>query len=307
MATIKANNAIRADVRAAYGNNPNIPLDCGFVWAIPNVYKTGHPITIKVVPANDVAPIGNSPLTTSGDCNNPGTNNPGYRPPSWKDFPLQNPSYLSLLNFFSEMSERGISFTDEEKEVIAEYPDLMNSIRSYVNQYGQKPDGSNTFIMSGVDQQKYPRFTAMVKSMPDFVDQHDRVKQALIRHTKLPWSKIKVLLKFGSGPKIEVYELSPDSYYGPTVYPAYPEPFIEVSARYVRGLEAASLSGTREATAFLLTVTLLHELTHYGAVDGGRNESRNDEFGDDFEREVLGTTITKNNAGQLVVDFNKQN
>ncbi len=213
-------------------------------------------------------------------------------------------------NFFYDMNYNhspSIYFDEEEQAVIRDYPLLISSLQNYIDQYGQKPDGSNAFILSAADQAQYPRFTELVRNLPGFVEQHERVKQALIRHTHLAWSKIRPLLKFGSGPKIVVNELTPATYYGHTVYPAYPEPFIEISARYVRGLEAANLSGTKEATAFLLSVTLLHELTHYGAVDGGRNESRNDEFGDEFEREVLGTTITKDNAGRLLVDFNKQN
>lgn len=212
--------------------------------------------------------------------------------------------------FFWSMENRiggGIYFDGNEKDVIREYPDLIYSISNYVQQDGQKPNGRRVFVLSDTDQQQYPRFTELVRSLPDFVEQHDRVKQALVQHTNLPWNKIKSLLKFGSGPKIVVNELSPASYYGHTIYPAFPEPFIEISARYVRGLEAANLNGTKEATAFLLTVTMLHELTHYGAVDGGRNETRNNEFGDDFERTVLGTTIGKDNAGKLLIDFNKAN
>ena len=44
------------------------------------------------------------------------------------------------MNFFSEMSGRGISFTDEEKEVIAEYPELIDDIRAYIDTNGFKPN-----------------------------------------------------------------------------------------------------------------------------------------------------------------------
>ena len=147
-------------------------------------------------------------------------------------------------------------------------------------------------------------------SLPDFVEQHDKVRQALIRHTNLPYNKIKVLLKFGSGPKIIIRDLRAelgDKIYGHTVYPGYPEGRIEMQDSFVRGLEQASYSGTREATAFLLSVTVLHELTHYGAVDGGRVEvPMSDEFGNDFEREILGTRINKDNADQLRSIFYKK-
>ena len=302
--TIKANNVYRADVRNAYGNNPNIPLDCGFLWAIPNEYKTGNsPLNVRVVPVNDFAPVMNGNKTTPGVCAKPGINPPSNTNPPIPQLPYVAPT---VAEFYLKMSQRGIYFSEEERAVIAEY-NLYERTKTFVDQYGRKPDGSNAFIMSDADQRQYPRFTGLVRSMPAFVEQHDRVKQALIRHTKLPWSKIKALLTFGSGPRISITNLKAtisDKAYGHTIYPAYPEGRIEIEESFVRGLEQAFYKGTQEATAFLLTVTLLHELTHYGAVDGGRIEvPLSDEFGADFEREVLGTRINKLNADQLRVIF----
>ncbi|AKD53973.1 hypothetical protein SD10_02675 [Spirosoma radiotolerans] len=104
-ATIRANTVSRPDVRQAYNNNPNIPLDCGFIWGIPDGYKHGHSLTIKVVPANDISPTGNitqSPMATPSDCNNPNIVPPGdpsNRPPTWKDFPdLKNLSDQYFLS-----------------------------------------------------------------------------------------------------------------------------------------------------------------------------------------------------------------
>lgn len=208
-----------------------------------------------------------------------------------------------FLHFMQTVRQPSIGFTYEEQTLIREYPELIASLGSYIGQYGEKPDGNSAFRLDAAYQQQYPRFTEVVKSLPTFVEQHERVKNVLVNHTHLPWSKIKTLLKFGSGPKIIIQELN--GIYGHTVYPAYPEGFIEINAAFVRGLEAANLNSTKEATTFLLAVTLLHELTHYGAVDGGRNETRVNEFGDEFEREVLGTLISKNNAGQLLITFKK--
>ncbi|QHV98240.1 STM2901 family protein [Spirosoma endbachense] len=72
-ATIKANQVSRPDVQGAHGNN--VPLDCGFMWEIPTQYRTGHPLTIAVMPVNNPNAMGTR--TTSGDCSNPTPTNPG--------------------------------------------------------------------------------------------------------------------------------------------------------------------------------------------------------------------------------------
>jgi hypothetical protein len=139
VATIKANNVVRSDVRAAYGNNPNIPLDCGFVWAIPDIYKIGKPVTIQVVPVNDVSSISNSPLTSTGDCNKPGTNQGGTTgPPSWKDFPnLKNLSDQYFLNnYVIAGPERPINIAQRLNcfGTIPDDPKYKYSVTLYVDQ-----------------------------------------------------------------------------------------------------------------------------------------------------------------------------
>ena len=220
---------------------------------------------------------------------------------------LNSSAAYNFIYAMQNVRNPAIFFDADEQTYLRANPTIIAALRDYIEEYGEKPDGSKAFRLSASDQQNYPKFTDLVKNLPSFVEQHERVKNALTNHTNLPWSKMKVLLKFGSGPKLMINELGRSTYYGHTIYPAFPEGFIEINASYVRGLEAANLNATREATAFLLTVTLLHEITHYGAVDGGRSETRSNEFGNDFEREILGTTITRNNAGQLLVEFNKLN
>ncbi|WP_461081927.1 PA14 domain-containing protein [Spirosoma flavus] len=74
VATIKANQESRPNIRA-YFNNPNIPIDCGFVWEIPDHLKTGRPLSVMVMPIYNPNPIGTR--TTSSDCSKPTTGNPG--------------------------------------------------------------------------------------------------------------------------------------------------------------------------------------------------------------------------------------
>ncbi|GAB3960652.1 hypothetical protein GCM10028805_58270 [Spirosoma harenae] len=112
--------------------------------AIPDAYKDGHKLTVKVVPANNISPTGNiqnSPITSSNDCNKPNTTDPNDPNNQPTDSPnLNTPEIRALINFYAEIQNKGISFTDDEKAVIAKYPDLMNRIRDYVNQTGNKPD-----------------------------------------------------------------------------------------------------------------------------------------------------------------------
>ncbi|AQG80647.1 hypothetical protein [Spirosoma montaniterrae] len=264
---------------------------------------------IPTVPgAGDPAWIWNNPVTSGGGMDGGNGNGSPPLPVMVGDDGLIGASLLERF-FYGMENNKSIFFDSEERAVISQYPDILTfRLSQYAEQYGGKPDGSTAFILSEADQQLYPRFTELLRNISTFVEQHERVKQALSRHTNLPWSKIKPLLKFGAGPKIIIRNLKPEfgeKAYGHTVHPGFPESRIEIQDSFVRGLEVST--GTREATAFLLVVTLLHELTHYGAVDGGRNESRIDEFGDDFEREILGTTIIRDNAGRLLVQFNKLN
>jgi hypothetical protein len=200
-----------------------------------------------------------------------------------------------------------ITFTTEEQKVINEYATLTFYLDDYINQYGSKPDGTNAFKMDLADIQQYPRFTELVRSLPHFVEDHPRVKNALVSHSGLPWATIKVFLKFGYGPQLKIFDLADSRLYGQTVHPGFPESRVTIQRRFVQGLENANLEGTKEATSFLLTITLLHELVHYGAVNAGLKETSVDEFGADFEREVLGTTVSRDNAGKVLIEFKKNN
>ncbi|WP_234734969.1 sialate O-acetylesterase [Tellurirhabdus bombi] len=89
-ATIKSNQVSRADVRAAFGNDAGIPIDCGFLWQIPAQYKTGQPITIVVRPAgNTSAQLGGSNPMTTAAC--PGTSTPPTPQPPTPQPPTPQP------------------------------------------------------------------------------------------------------------------------------------------------------------------------------------------------------------------------
>ncbi|WP_337085578.1 hypothetical protein [Elizabethkingia anophelis] len=160
---------------------------------------------------------------------------------------------------------------------------------------------SPNFRMKFSDQQKYPRFTNMVKNLEKFVRDNPVVLKALVKNTGLSEEKVLEGLKWGKGPLIDFDEF-PSTKYGE--YSDYSKRLI-INAVYVRGLEQSSLAITQKNTSFLLAITVLHEYTHYGdkLADGYYGDY---EMGFGFEQDILGeakVSVTKQNAHMYVKMF----
>ncbi|WP_128546474.1 hypothetical protein [Larkinella soli] len=128
---------------------------------------------------------------------------------------------------------------------------------------------------------------------------------ALVKWSGFSPAKIRELLKFGKGPTVKIMDLR--SSRGPKIYghcrcPGVPETAVEIEVAFVRGLEQANLKSTKQATAFLLSVVLLHEFVHYGTYTNNINEYLI-EFGEQFEKQAFRVVIGKGNAGQYYYDF----
>ena len=165
-------------------------------------------------------------------------------------------------------------------------------------------DVSPNFRMKLSDQQKYPRFTNMVKSLEQFVRNNPIVLKALIKNTGLTEAKVLEGLKWGKGPEIAIKDFTDN----PNKYGQYTDGtnVLEISAKYVRGLEIVSLPASQKNTSFLLAITILHEYTHFGdyMADGKREEW---EMGWGFEQDILGkarATVEKDNAHIYIKMFN---
>ena len=165
-------------------------------------------------------------------------------------------------------------------------------------------DVSPNFRMKLSDQQKYPRFTNMVKSLEQFVRNNPIVLKALIKNTGLTEAKVLECLKWGKGPEIAIKDFTDN----PNKYGQYTDGtnVLEISAKYVRGLEIVSLPASQKNTSFLLAITILHEYTHFGdyMADGKREEW---EMGWGFEQDILGkarATVEKDNAHIYIKMFN---
>lgn len=117
---------------------------------------------------------------------------------------------------------------------------------------------------------------------------------ALIYWSGYSEQQIKEKLKFKEGPMIVIKELNGDIGYfnhneGLDV--------INIDISWVRGLEQAYLTSTKEATAFLLAVTILHELVHQGRY-ANELDKYTWEYGYGFEESAFGMIINRTNAGK---------
>jgi len=155
--------------------------------------------------------------------------------------------------------------------------------------------GANRFVMKVPDQTKYPRFTAMVKGLHDFVKNDRKVLDALIKWSGFTEAEILNKIEFGKGPEIVIKDLGSSSEYGYFKGSENPN-VVNINASWVNGLEAANLTSTQQATAFLLGVTLLHEFVHQARF--ANNLDRNYEYGAGFENSSFGVIINKDNAGK---------
>lgn len=148
------------------------------------------------------------------------------------------------------------------------------------------PDVVNNFVLDKATQDKYPKFTDLIKRLENFVANDKRVMDALIKWSGYNREQILDKIKFGQGPTIVVKEMT--GKYGYFDKGENPN-VINIDASWVRGLESANLLETQEATGFFLGVTVLHEFVHQARSVNGLD--RNYEYGYGFEQSAFGLII----------------
>ena len=148
-------------------------------------------------------------------------------------------------------------------------------------------------------EKTYPKFTYLAKNLKTFVKNNPKVLEALKTYSGFSKQKILDDLTFGQGPVIKVEEM-----YGRYGFFNKNKGIntLHINASYVRGLESAYYENTREATAFLLAVTILHEFVHYSTNKNNISEGAYD-FGKGFERDAFNVLIEYDNAGNVVIKF----
>ncbi|GAB3552588.1 hypothetical protein [Spirosoma fluminis] len=211
-------------------------------------------------------------VTGGGGSSGPGPNDPNIPVPIDEGMPND----LNPVDAFTwEMQNRigtKIYFDYDEIETIRDYPQLMTSIRNYVQLYNRKPDGGNTYQMSFEDQQRYPKFANFIRNnVRDYVMSRPKILNALKQFSGLSERKIKAILTFGQGPKIVVEQLSAPEFWGQDGYeygsfdPQVPD-VVKIDKLTLIRYEDNILWPELEAAYFtLLAQLIIHETSHYGA------------------------------------------
>jgi hypothetical protein len=145
----------------------------------------------------------------------------------------------------------------------------------------------NNFIIDPKTQATYPRFTDMLKKLEGFVATDRKVMDALKLYSGFTEAEILQRVKWNAGPTIIIKELPAGEfgYFNPTES----KTAFFVSASWARGLEATNLKETREATGFMLAVTVLHEFVHLARSANGL--SNDYEYGFGFENVAFGMRV----------------
>jgi hypothetical protein len=148
---------------------------------------------------------------------------------------------------------------------------------------------------------QYPNLYQLAKNLKSFVKGSPEVLAALQHWSGFSKQQILDKLTFGSGPIIKVVEgLDGFSSYNKKTG----ENILKISASWVRGLETAVLPATKQGTAFIIAVSLLHEFVHYGTGQHNINEGDYD-FGWGFERSAFSVIVNENNANEISIKFKK--
>lgn len=149
------------------------------------------------------------------------------------------------------------------------------------------------FRMSQLDQQRFPKFTEVVRGLKTFVQNDKSVRSALVKWASLPESEL--LNRIGlddNGPEIRIHPIS--QYYG-FFDPENPEN-IYIDETTIQSLENSNNDADFRAYSFLLAVTVLHEFVHQSYAQTGKPE--NVERGFAFEKSAFAVTIDIDNAGK---------
>ena len=141
--------------------------------------------------------------------------------------------------------------------------------------------------MSAADIKTYPKMAYYVKNdLPDVV-KAPGMMSAMRKIGQLKKNKLMGALKWGQGPTIKVAALvNAVGEFTPNIKSNE----IRVDTNLVRNFESGrGIRKSRAGNVYLLGVTLLHELVHWG--DDQDGVDRNGEEGAEFEKLIYGKVI----------------
>jgi len=147
--------------------------------------------------------------------------------------------------------------------------------------------GSNSMKMISVDIKAYPKLAHYVKNDLHKVIDVPSIVSAMNKIAQLNRAKLKIALSWNSGPTIKIAPLV--GAYGEFT-PNTKSNEIRIQEKMVREFEAGrGKRVSRAGNVYLVGVTLLHELVHWGDDQDGID--RPGEEGSEFERLIYGSVI----------------
>lgn len=156
----------------------------------------------------------------------------------------------------------------------------------------------------------YPTLKQILMNLPTLVADYPNIKAALAFYTGFTEAQISNLLKPGKGPKLKVANL-PDRN-GKTVLGEFDRATktLLLNEALVNGLDAVTNPTRYKTLVFLMTITTLHEVVHYGRNVNRLNalvyvNGQNQEAGTTFEMSIQppgvdGNGIDRNNAVEWI-------
>jgi len=144
----------------------------------------------------------------------------------------------------------------------------------------------------------YATFAQHVRTALPAVVREKKIVEAIKRHSGADDAIVKKGLMWGTGPFANVKALVPQQrggrVYTPTGGYTLHSNAVDISladvGRYQTGQDMRT---TGRGQVHLITVILLHELTHWAREQSGTNETPGEEDGFEFEKEVYGKVIER--------------
>ena len=157
------------------------------------------------------------------------------------------------------------------------------------------PDGR--FIISKEQAKKYPRLNLYLQKGIQGILKNPTIMKALRIAGRFTDRQIKEMLTYGKGPTVNVTQVigNNDGYFDPEEN----SKALNISDNIVNYLESAE-GFDADVALFLVGVTILHELAHYGDYLAGSPEGTDREDGDVFEELAYGKRIKRIDAWMMV-------
>ena len=153
-------------------------------------------------------------------------------------------------------------------------------------------------LMNADQIRDYAKFAQYVRTALPTVVHEKKIVQAIKNHSGASEAIIKKGLMWNSGPIINVKALVPQErgghVYTPTGgYTLHSNTIVVSMADVGRYQTGQDMRTSVRGQVHLITIILLHELTHWAREQSGTNESPGKEDGFEFEKEAYGKIIDR--------------